>query len=88
MLDYTKGTIESVGTSVLYLPPYGPNLNPIEMMWSKMKAFLRKLRYDTVELLHSEPAVVEEIRDAMFKLNQRGLLLGKIPLNVEIQTEI
>ena len=30
----------------------------------------------------------EEIRGAMFKLNQRGFLLGKIPLNVEIQTEI
>lgn len=45
--------IASVGASVLYLPPYSPDLNPIEMMWSKMKAFLRKLRYDTVELLHS-----------------------------------
>ncbi len=48
-----KEAIESVGASVLYLPPYSPDLNPIEMMWSKMKAFLRKLRYDTVELLHS-----------------------------------
>ncbi len=26
----------------LYLPPYSPDLNPIEMMWSKMKSFLRK----------------------------------------------
>ena len=48
-----KESIESVGESVLYLPPYSPDLNPIEMMWSKMKTFLRKWRYDTVELLHS-----------------------------------
>ena len=27
---------------LLYLPPYSPDLNPIEMMWSKMKAILRK----------------------------------------------
>jgi len=26
----------------LYLPPCSPDLNPIEMMWSKMKSFLRK----------------------------------------------
>ncbi len=26
---------------VLYLPPYSPDLNPIEKMWSKMNAILR-----------------------------------------------
>lgn len=26
----------------MYLPPYNPDLNPIEEMWSKMKAILRK----------------------------------------------
>lgn len=26
----------------LYFPPYSPDLNPIEKMWSKIKAFLRK----------------------------------------------
>lgn len=30
------------GMILLYLPPYSPDLNPIEMMWSKMKAILRK----------------------------------------------
>lgn len=29
---------------VLYLPPYSPDLNPIEKLWSKVKAVLRKLR--------------------------------------------
>lgn len=48
-----KEAIESVGASVLYLPPYSPDLNPIEMMWSKIKSLLRKWRSDTVEMLHS-----------------------------------
>lgn len=36
--------IESVGAKVLFLPTYSPELNPIEMLWSKLKAFLRKVK--------------------------------------------
>jgi transposase len=32
------------GAKVLFLPPYSPDLNPIEMSWSKMKTVLRKLK--------------------------------------------
>ena len=32
------------GINVLYLPPYTPEYNPIEMMWSKIKNYLRKNR--------------------------------------------
>jgi len=49
-----KGVIDpiiAVGASVLYLPPYSPDLNPIEMMWSKIKAYLRKTKARTRELL-------------------------------------
>lgn len=35
----------------LYLPPYSPDLNPIEHMWSKIKSFLRKLRPRTADEL-------------------------------------
>ena len=34
--------IEGAGATVLYLPPYSPDLNPIEMAFSKLKAALRK----------------------------------------------
>ena len=34
--------IEQAGAEVRFLPAYSPDLNPIEMMWSKVKAFLRK----------------------------------------------
>jgi len=43
--------IIAAGASVLYLPPYSPDFNPIEMMWSKIKAHLRKAKARTQELL-------------------------------------
>ena len=33
--------IEAVGARILYLPPYSPDYNPIENMWSKIKQILR-----------------------------------------------
>lgn len=35
-----------------YLPPYSPDFNPIEKMWSKVKAYFRKSRLRTVNLLY------------------------------------
>ena len=37
-----KQLLDSSKVTYLYLPPYSPNLNLIEKMWSKLKAFLRK----------------------------------------------
>ena len=36
-----RETLEAKNMKVLHLPPYSPDLNPIEKMWSKMKAILR-----------------------------------------------
>ena len=41
--------IESVGARLIYLPPYSPDLNPIEMMWSKIKIYLKKQAARTLE---------------------------------------
>lgn len=35
--------IESVGAKIIFLPPYSPDFNPIENMWSKIKTKLRRL---------------------------------------------
>lgn len=40
--DRTIELIAQVGAEVRFLPPYSPDLNPIEMMWSKVKSLLRK----------------------------------------------
>jgi transposase len=45
--------IEAAGAYVLRLPPYSPDLNPIEMAISKIKALLRKLERRTVETLQT-----------------------------------
>jgi transposase len=40
-VDGVKEAIESVGTRLESLPPYSPDLSPIEKCWSKFKAILR-----------------------------------------------
>lgn len=37
-----RAVIEAAGASLLYLPPYSPDFNPIEKAFSKLKALLRK----------------------------------------------
>ena len=39
------------GDIVIYLPPYSPDFNPIEKMWSKIKSILRKLKARTLDAL-------------------------------------
>ncbi len=43
--------LHGAGAEVLYLPPYSPDLNPIEKLWSKVKAILRKLRVRSPDAL-------------------------------------
>jgi len=43
--------IEAQGVQLLFLPPYSPDLTPIEKMWSKVKEFLRKAKARTHESL-------------------------------------
>jgi transposase len=47
-----REAIESVGATLRYLPPYSPDFNPIENMWSKVKGKLRSLAARSVESLH------------------------------------
>jgi transposase len=51
--------IEKVGCTLVYLPPYSPDFNPIENMWSKVKAGLRKASARTFEVL------LDAVRDAL-----------------------
>jgi transposase len=57
-----KEAIEKAGAHILYLPPYSPDLNPIEQMWSKIKAFLRKVKARSVDvLLTTLPAAFDAV---------------------------
>lgn len=50
-LESIIGIIESAGIRVVHLPQYSPELNPIENMWSKLKAYLKKMKVKTFEQL-------------------------------------
>ena len=67
--------IEATGASLLYLPAYSPDLNPIEKCWAKIKLVLRTLKARTAETL--DPAIAEAIaaitaQDAMGWLHHCG----------------
>ena len=49
--------IEAAGATLLYLPPYSPDFNPIENMWSKVKRHLRSAAARTYEALQQAVTV-------------------------------
>ena len=44
--------LQNAGAELRYLPPYSPDFNPIELMWSKIKSNLRSAKARTQEDLH------------------------------------
>jgi transposase len=46
-----KQLLEKAKVRYIFLPPYSPDLNPIENLWSKVKALLRKFKARTLETL-------------------------------------
>jgi transposase len=58
----TLALIEAVGAEVRFLPAYSPDLNPIEKLWSKIKALLRAAEARTPETLD------QAIGDALSKV--------------------
>jgi transposase len=52
--------VQACGARLLYLPPYSPDLNPIEKAWSKFKQYLRKAKARTAEAL--DQAITEALQ--------------------------
>jgi transposase len=48
-----RALLDSSGFAYRYLPPYSPDLNPIEMAWAKVKSLLRKAAARTADGLHA-----------------------------------
>ena len=46
-----RNLLDSSEVRCIYLPPYSPDLNPIEKLWSKVKSFLRKFKARTLDAL-------------------------------------
>lgn len=54
--------IEACGAHVIYLPPYSPDFNPIELAWSKVKTILRRLKVRTF------PDLIEALKQALLAI--------------------
>ena len=70
--------LAAAGAEVLFLPPYSPDLNPIEKPWAKLKQVLRTAKARTKEAL--EKAIAEALQlitaenaQAWFRLSNHGL---------------
>lgn len=49
--EVVRQAIESAGAKLVFLPPYSPDLSPIELCWSKLKQLLRSVKARTREAL-------------------------------------
>lgn len=58
--DHLHDLIEGTGATLLFLPPYSPDFNPIEECWSTLKAWVRKRAAQTLEAL--QDAITEAIQ--------------------------
>lgn len=67
-----REAIEAVGAQLLYLPPYSPELNPIEMTWSKLKGILRRVEARTLKTL----AAALDVSTRQITLNDLGGWFG------------
>ena len=64
--------IQAAGAELLYLPPYSPDLNPIEKAWAKLKQLLRSAKARTAEALDQAiaellPQITPENAQAWFR---------------------
>ena len=56
-----REAIEAASATLLFLPPYSPDFNPIEQLFAKLKALLRKAAARTVDALWQTIAEVIEV---------------------------
>ncbi len=72
-VDGVRQLIERAGAEVMYLPPYSPDLNPIEKAWAKLKQRLRSNMARTRQALEQAiaealPLITAENAQAWFRL--------------------
>jgi transposase len=64
-----QGCLKAQGNWLLFLPPYSPDLNPIEMAYAKLKAHLRRAKARTFETLFQSVAQTCDLFSAQECLN-------------------
>ncbi len=64
-----REAIEAVGARIMYLPPYHPELNPIELAWSKLKAMLKSVGARDLQAL---AAALKRCKDLLTPSDMEG----------------
>ena len=77
-VDGVRQRIEACKAELLYLPPYSPDLNPIEKAWSKLKHILRQVKARTAIALDQAitqalPEISSANAQAWFRLCVNGI---------------
>ena len=72
-IDGVRQRIEACRARLLYLPPYSPDLNPIEKAWAKLKQLIRSAKARLIDTLHQAvadhlPAIQSHDAQAWFRL--------------------
>ena len=67
--DEVRALIEAAGCRLLLLPPYSPDLNPIEQAWSKLKTLLRSAAARTKDALET---ALTQVIDTITAADARG----------------
>lgn len=66
--DAVKAAVAAAGCFIVKMPPYSPDLNPIEECWSKLKHFVRRAKARTqADLLIALDAAVERLVESDFR---------------------
>jgi transposase len=75
-VDGVRESIEKAGAELLYLPPYSPDLNPIEKAWAKLKQLLRSAK------ARSQDALDQAITEALKRISPDDAKAWfRLPLN-------
>ncbi len=59
--------IQACGAHLIYLPPYSPDFNPIELAWSKVKTILHRLKARTF------PDLIEALKQALLTITPQDI---------------
>ncbi len=62
-----EALVEAQGARLIYLPPYSPDFNPIELAWSKVKATLRRLKARTL------PDLLKALKQALLAITPQDV---------------
>jgi len=75
-----KALIEAAGAKIKFLPPYSPDLSPIELCWSKLKQILRSVKARTADAL--DEAITLAVNAIVTKMLSIGLIIVGYSFNL------